>query len=220
MYLFKNRREAGKLLAEKLIHYKNKSDILVLALPRGGVPVAFEVAKSLNAEMDIFIVRKLGIPGHEELAMGAIATGGIRIMNEDVLRMINIPLSAIELVTHQELLEIKRREEQYRGNTPEPMVSAKTVIIIDDGLATGSSMKAAISALKRQGPASITVAVPVAEAGVCNNFKQIVDDVICVKTPVNFRAVGMWYEDFTQTSDQEVIDLLKEAKLFSPKLNI
>jgi putative phosphoribosyl transferase len=220
MYLFKNRREAGKLLAEKLIHYKNKSDILVLALPRGGVPVAFEVAKSLNAEMDIFIVRKLGIPGHEELAMGAIATGGIRILNEDVVRVINIPLSAIELVTHQELLEIKRREEQYRGNTPEPMVSAKTVIIIDDGLATGSSMKAAISALKRQGPASITVAVPVAEAGVCNNFKQIVDDVICVKTPVNFRAVGMWYEDFTQTSDQEVIDLLKEAKLFSPKLNI
>jgi putative phosphoribosyl transferase len=220
MYLFKNRREAGKLLAEKLIHYKNKSDILVLALPRGGVPVAFEVAKSLNAEMDIFIVRKLGIPGHEELAMGAIATGGIRILNEDVVRVINIPLSAIELVTHQELLEIKRREEQYRGNTPEPMVSAKTVIIIDDGLATGSSMKAAISALKRQGPASITVAVPVAEAGVCNNFRQIADDVICVKTPVNFRAVGMWYEDFTQTSDQEVIDLLKEAKLFSPKLNI
>jgi putative phosphoribosyl transferase len=217
MRFFKDRREAGKLLGERLINYANKSDVLVLALPRGGVPVAFEVAKKLNATLDIFIVRKLGVPGHEELAMGAIATGGVRVLNEEVLNMINIPQLAIEEVTHRELLEMRRREEQYRGKRAEPVIAGKTIIIVDDGLATGSTMRAAVIALKRQGPASITVAVPVADPGVCNQFRQIADDVVCAVTPGSLGAVGRWYEDFSQTTDEEVIELLNQAKLFAPQ---
>lgn len=217
MLIFQDRREAGKLLAEKLIHYVNKPDVLILALPRGGVPVAFEVAKKLNAPLDIFIVRKLGVPGHEELAMGAIATGGIRVMNEEILNKINISQYAIEQVTHQELLEIRRREEQYRGKRPEPIIAGKAIIIIDDGLATGSTMKAAIKALKRQGPSVIIVGVPVADRDVCSQFRQIADDVVCAITPDYLGAVGRWYEDFSQTTDEEVIELLNQAKLFAPQ---
>lgn len=213
---FKNRREAGKLLSEKLRRYSNESDTVILALPRGGVPVAYEVTKGLNISMEIFIVRKLGIPGQEEVAMGAIATGGIRVLNEEIIEMINIPSSIIEKVTNEELKELVRREKKYRGNKPKPIIAGKSVIIIDDGLATGSTMRAAIQAVKSQSPATITIAVPVSDYDIYLNFKKMVDDIVCVLTPEHLGAVGRWYEDFSQTSDIEVIDLLTKARLFDP----
>lgn len=215
MKIFKNRRDAGKLLAEKFKEYKNDKDILVLALPRGGIPVAFEVAKDLEAILDIFIVRKLGVPGHEEYAMGAIATGGIRVLNDKAIEHLKIPKSVIDSVTIEEQKEIMRREERYRGKRPEPDFKDKTIILIDDGLATGSTMKAAVNALIKKQPAKIIIGVPVADNEVCKSFKEITDEIICYYTTDSLISVGRWYEDFTQTTDHEVIDLLKQARKFS-----
>jgi len=208
---FQDRTEAGRLLAEKLMAYANRPDVLVLALPRGGVPVAFEVAKALNVPLDIFLVRKLGLPGHEELAMGAIASGGMRVLNEDVVHYLRVPNEVIEKVARREQQELERREREYRGDRPAPEVRGRTIILIDDGLATGSSMRAAVRALRQQQPARIIVAVPIAAESTCNEFKAEVDEIVCALTPEPFHAVGLWYEDFSQTTDEEVRDLLKRA---------
>jgi putative phosphoribosyl transferase len=205
---FANRRHAGKELATQLANYANRSDVLVLALPRGGVPVAFEVARALRAPLDVFLVRKLGVPGHEELAMGAIATGGVRVLNEEVTNHIQISSSAIDEVATREEQELKRRERLYRGDRPPPSVQGRTVILIDDGLATGSTMRAAATALRNMQPSKIIVAVPVAAAETCADLRSEVDEVICGATPEPFMAVGAWYSDFEQTSDQEVRQLL------------
>jgi predicted phosphoribosyltransferase len=209
---FRDRTEAGRVLAGHLTHYANRPDVLVLALPRGGVPVAFEVARELGAPLDVFLVRKLGVPGHEELAMGALATGGVRVLNQDVLGHVPVPLEAIESVTEAEAVELSRREREYRDDRPPVDVRGKTVILVDDGLATGSSMRAAVAALRQMGPDKIVVAVPVAAAETCAEFSREVDEVVCARTPEPFRAVGWWYEDFGQTSDEEVRDLLAAAR--------
>lgn len=214
--LYRDRFEAGRLLATKLTAYAHRQDVLVLALPRGGVPVAYEVAKALKAPLDVFVVRKLGVPGHEELAMGAIATGGIRVLNEEVVHMLRIPHSVINAVAAQEQQELERREHLYRDDRPPPDVSGRTVILVDDGLATGSTMRAAIEALRRQHPAHIVVAVPVAAPSTCDEFRAEVDDIICAKTPEPFYGVGYWYEDFSQTTDKEVHDLLAQAESEQP----
>jgi predicted phosphoribosyltransferase len=185
--------------------------VLVLALPRGGVPVAYEVARALDAPLDVFLVRKLGVPGHEELAMGAIASGGVRVLNEDVVHHLRIPDEAIEKVARREQQELERREREYRGDRPPPEVSGRTVILIDDGLATGSTMRAAVMALRQQRPARIIVAVPAAAESTCDEFRAEVDEVFCAITPEPFYAVGLWYEDFSQTTDEEVRDLLERA---------
>jgi putative phosphoribosyl transferase len=208
---FRNRSEAGQLLAHALDRYKNRPDVLVLALPRGGVPVGYEVAKALNEPLDVFIVRKLGVPGHEELAMGAIATGGIRVLSYSVIDQLNISESLIDRVVSREEEELRRREHLYRGNNPPPNVSDKIVILVDDGLATGSTMKAAIGALRQQNPQKIVVAVPTAPADTCEQLKGDADEVICAETPEPFYAVGLWYENFAQTTDDEVKDLLRRA---------
>jgi putative phosphoribosyl transferase len=210
--LFRDRTEAGKRLAEQLTEYADRDDVLVLALPRGGVPVAFEVAKELNVPMDIFLVRKLGVPGHEELAMGAIASGGVRVLNEDVVNYLSIPGEVIDRVAASELRELERRERAYRGDRPQPDVRGKTVILIDDGLATGSTMRAAAAALRQQQPARIVVAVPVSAPQTCDEFKMEVDEIVCAVTPEPFHAVGLWYEDFSQTTDEEVRDLLARSR--------
>jgi putative phosphoribosyl transferase len=208
---FRNRSEAGYLLAKALERYKDRSDILVLGLPRGGVPVAYEVATALNAPLDVFIVRKLGVPGHEELAMGAIASGGIRTLNKSVIQQLNIPQQAIEAMAAREAEELRRREQLYRGDKPSPTISHRTVILVDDGLATGSTMKAAIAALRRQNPAKIIVAVPTVPADTCDELQREADEVICAVTPEPFYAVGLWYEDFEQTTDAEVTELIRRA---------
>jgi erythromycin esterase-like protein/predicted phosphoribosyltransferase len=205
---FRNRREAGRLLAAKLAAYANRPDVLVLALPRGGVPVAYEVAGALGAPLDVFLVRKLGVPGHEELAMGAVATGGVRVLNDQVVGALRIPDYVIEAVAAQEQLELTRRERLYRGGRPPPDVHGRTVILVDDGLATGATMHAAIKALRQQQPARIVVAVPTASRQTCDELRAEVDEVICAITPEPFHAVGLWYEDFSQTTDEEVRDLL------------
>jgi erythromycin esterase-like protein/predicted phosphoribosyltransferase len=205
---FRNRREAGRLLAKKLTNYAGRPDVLVLALPRGGVPVAYEVAQALSAPLDLFIVRKLGIPGYEELAMGAVATGGGRVLNEQIVTGLRIPEYIIDGVAAQEQQEIARRERLYRGGRPPPDVRGKTIILVDDGLATGATMLAAVKALRQQQPARIVVAVPTAAAETCEELRKEVDEVICAMTPQPFEAVGRWYEDFTQTTDEEVRDLL------------
>ena len=205
---FADRRQAGKQLATQLAAYANRSDVLVLALPRGGVPVAFEVARALRAPLDVFLVRKLGVPGHEELAMGAIATGGVRVVNEDVISRISVSSSAIDEVAQREEEELQRRERLYRRDRAAPSVKGRTVILIDDGLATGSTMRAAAIALRRMQPSEIIVAVPVAAADTCADLRSEVDEVICGATPEPFMAVGAWYSDFEQTSDQEVGELL------------
>src|SRR2546426_4564156 len=209
---FKNRTEAGRLLAAKLLHNSGAPGLLVLALPRGGVPVAYEVAKALRAPLDIFLVRKLGVPGHEELAMGAISTGGVRVLNEDTVDYLRIPASVIEAVAANELRELERRELAYRGDRPEPDVRGKTAILVDDGLATGSTMRAAAAALRQQNPARIVVAVPVSAPQTCNEYSMGVDEIICATTPEPFLGVGQWYRDFSQTTDQEVRDLLEQAR--------
>jgi putative phosphoribosyl transferase len=214
--LYRDRLEAGRLLATKLTDYANRQDVLVLALPRGGVPVAYEVAKALHAPLEVFVVRKLGVPGHEELAMGAIATGGVRVLNEDVVRMLHIPESVINAVTAREQRELERREDLYRDDRPPADVSGRTVILIDDGLATGATMRAAVQALRQQHPARIVVAVPVAAPATCNEFRTEVDEIICAKTPEPFFGVGYWYEDFSQTTDKEVHDLLALAEQETP----
>jgi putative phosphoribosyl transferase len=210
--IYRDRSQAGKYLAAQLTNYANRDDVLVLALPRGGVPVAFEVAKALHAPLDIFLVRKLGVPGHEELAMGAIATGGVRVLNQDVVDYLGIPTDVIDAVAADELQELERREQAYRGNRPEPDVRGKTVILVDDGLATGSTMRAAAAALRQQKPEWIVVAVPVSAPQTCDEYRMGVDEIVCANTPEPFFGVGQWYQDFSQTADQEVRDLLEQAK--------
>ena len=213
---FSDRREAGRVLAERLQDYKDSPGVIVLALPRGGVPVAYEVAQELHAPLDVFIVRKLGVPGHEELAMGAIASGGVRVLNEEVVAQIGLPNSAIDRVAQRELRELERREREYRGDQPPPDVRGKTVILIDDGLATGSTMRAAAMALRRLNPARLVIAVPAAAPETCEAFRDEVDEIICAITPDPFYAVGIWYEDFSQTSDEEVRELLHRAAPHTP----
>jgi putative phosphoribosyl transferase len=209
--LFRNRSEAGRLLAAKLPRYADKPDVIVLALPRGGVPVGYEVAHALHAPLGVFVVRKLGIPGHEELAMGAVASGGVRVLNDQVVRGLGIPDSVIDAVANWELQELQRRERLYRGNRPPPDVRGKTVILVDDGLATGSTMLAAVQALRKLGPARIVVAVPVASGDTCELLQEYVDEVVCAATPEPFYAVGLWYRDFSQTTDEEVRELLERS---------
>jgi erythromycin esterase-like protein/predicted phosphoribosyltransferase len=206
--VFRDRREAGRVLAQRLAAYANRRDVLVLALPRGGVPVAFEVARALGAPLDVYVVRKLGIPGHEELAMGAVATGGARVLNEQVVNRLGIPAYVIDAVEARERQELARRERLYRGGRPPPDVRGRTVILVDDGLATGATMHAAVQALRQQQPARIVVAVPVASPETCDELKAEVDEVVCALTPDPFYAVGYWYEDFSQTTDEEVRNLL------------
>jgi predicted phosphoribosyltransferase len=209
--VFRDRSEAGRLLAAKLAEYADRPDVLVLALPRGGVPVGFEVATALHAPMDVFIVRKLGVPGHEEFAMGAVATGGVRVLNDQVVRALRIPDYVIDAVASWEQEELARRELLYRGARPPPDVRGKTVILVDDGLATGSTMLAAVQALRRQGPARIVVAVPVASPDTCELLREQVDEVVCAATPEPFYAVGLWYQDFSQTTDEEVRELVARS---------
>jgi len=210
--LFADRRDAGRVLTGLLTKYANRDDVLVLALPRGGVPVAFEVAHALRAPLDVFIVRKLGVPGHDELAMGAIATGGVRVLNEDVVGALGLSTKVIDAVAAREEKELERRERIYRGARTPPDVRERTVILVDDGLATGSTMRAAVAALRKQRPARIVVAVPVAAAETCEEFKTEVDETVCAATPRMFNGVGRWYEDFSQTSDDEVHELLAQAR--------
>ena len=209
---YRDRREAGQLLATQLKAYANRPDVLVLALPRGGVPVAYEVARTLHVPLDVFLVRKLGVPGREELAMGAIATGSIRVLNRDAIDMLRIPEQVIDAVTAKEQQELQRREHLYRDDLPLPDFQGRTVILIDDGLATGSTMRAAIAALHQQHPAHIVVAVPVAASVTCDELRHEVDEVICLWTPEPFFGVGLWYQDFSQTSDEEVHHLLALAQ--------
>lgn len=212
--LFQDRFDAGRFLASKLHAYANRSGAVVLALPRGGVPVGFEVAKILNLPLDVFVVRKLGVPGYEELAMGAIASGGIRVVNEDVVEKAGIPEDIIEAVATEEEQELERRERDYREGRPPLNVQGRTVILVDDGLATGSSMRVAVLALRKKRPAQIVVAVPVGAPAACAEFESEVDETICAITPEPFQSVGQWYRDFSQTSDEEVRDLLRRAASF------
>lgn len=208
---FRDRRDAGRRLAADLAAYANRPDVLVLALPRGGVPVASEVARALDAPLDVFVVRKLGVPGHEEYAMGAIASGGAVLLNEHVVRSVGVTQAEVQRVLQSERRELERREERYRGDRPAPPVAGSTVILVDDGLATGSTMMVAVSALREEKPARIVVAVPVASPDTCAAMRRAADDVVCSMTPEPFQAVGLWYDDFSQTSDEEVHELLERA---------
>jgi putative phosphoribosyl transferase len=205
---FRNRVEAGDLLAARLSGLADRHDAVVLALPRGGVPVGYEVAKSLRVPLDVFVVRKLGVPGHEELAMGAIASGGVQLLNDDVVDALGIPPTVIDQVAQREQIELQRREQLYRGNRPLVPLTNKTVILVDDGLATGSTMRAAVAAVRQQEPAHIIVAVPVGASSTCEELGSEADEVICLRSPDPFVAVGLWYRDFTPTSDHEVRTLL------------
>ncbi len=211
-FSFRDRREAGRVLAGLLEEYRGRDDVTVLALPRGGVPVAYEVARHLGAPLDVFVVRKLGVPGQEELAMGAIASGGVRFLNQDVLRHVGISPGVVEGVARREIEEIARRERQYRGDRPYPDLRGRIVILVDDGLATGSTMRAAVSALRQRSPQKIVVAVPVAAAETCAEFRFIADEIVCARTPEVFHAVSSWYDDFRQTDDEEVRELLDVAE--------
>ena len=208
---FYNRTAAGKRLAAQLIAYGNRSDVLVLALPRGGVPVAFEVACTLHAPLDIMVVRKLGVPGEEELALGAIASGGVRVLNTDVVSMLRIPNAVIDEIAAREQRELERRERLYRGNRPAYDIHSRTVVLVDDGIATGATMSAAVAAVKQQQPAHLVIAVPVAVAATYDEFIAQGDEVVRVLRPEMLYAVGFWYEDFTPTSDREIRDLLARA---------
>ena len=208
---FRNRTEAGQVLARRLQQYKNQPDVLILGLPRGGVPVAYEVARELNAPLDVCIVRKLGVPGHEELGMGAIATGGVRTLHEGIIREIGISPQTIEAVSAREQAELERRERLYRGDRPAPTIKGRTVVIVDDGLATGSTMKAAIQAVRQQDPRQVIVAVPTAPSETCEQLKESADHVVCALTPEPFFSVGGSYADFTQITDGEVRDLIASA---------
>jgi predicted phosphoribosyltransferase len=214
MFPFRDRTEAGRMLAETLREYANRDDVVVLALPRGGVPVGFEVAKTLHAPLDVFVVRKLGLPGQEELAMGAIASGGARVLNRDLILALGIPDEVVEQVTREEERELERREREYRDERPPVDVRGRTVILVDDGLATGSSMRVAVLALKQKQPAQIVVAVPVAPRESCEELESVADRVVCAVTPQPFFGVGQWYADFSQTSDEEVRELLRQAASF------
>lgn len=217
--LFRDRAEAGRRLAERLRHYAGRPDVLVLALPRGGVPVASEVARELGAPLDVFLVRKLGFPGQEELAMGAIASGGSRVLNRSLLRRLHVPEETVNAVAAREFRELERRERTYRGTKPPPAVRGRTVILVDDGLATGATMHAAAAALRGYDPARIVVAVPVGAASSCEEFGDVVDEVVCAETPEPFTAVGQWYDDFSQTTDEEVHHLLELSRAGRERAN-
>jgi putative phosphoribosyl transferase len=208
---FRDRAHAGRLLAKKLSKYANHKDVLILGLPRGGVPVGFEVANALNAPLDVFLVRKLGVPGEEELAMGAIATGGVRVLNEEVIGQTGISAQVIEAVSAREQDELRRRELAYRGSAPPPQVSGKRIILVDDGIATGSTMRAAIVALRQQCPSKLVIAVPTAAPSSGDELRTIADEVVAVMMPEPFYAVGQWYATFSQTSDEEVRQLLERS---------
>jgi len=210
--LFQNRRDAGMQLAAKLTAYADDPMVMVLGLPRGGVPVAYEVARALHAPLDVFVVRKLGVPGHRELAMGAIASGGVRVLNTDVIQALGIAPMTIEAVAAAELRELERQQRLYRGNTPFPSLDGYIVIVVDDGLATGSTMLAAVRALRQMNPARIVVAVPVGAGETCQRLQAKADDVVCLLTPPLFQAVSLWYAEFSQTSDDEVRTLLEAAQ--------
>lgn len=209
--IFRDRTDAGRALARQLTAYAGRREVLVLALPRGGVPVAFEVAEALGAPLDIFLVRKLGVPGQEELAMGAIASGGVRVVNRQVVEYMKITDDVLDEVAAREQRELERREELYRGAAPSPDAAGRVVILVDDGLATGSTVRAAALALRRQHPARLVVAAPVASRQACEELRGEVDEVVCAETPEPFDGVGRWYEDFSQTSDEEVRRLLEHA---------
>jgi putative phosphoribosyl transferase len=207
---FADRRDAGRALATELRGYTGRSDLLILALPRGGVPVGYEIAEALGAPLDLFLVRKLGTPGHEELAMGAIASGGVRVLNDDVIQWYGIPAASIDAVAEREQRELERRELAYReGRQPTP-IGGRVVVLVDDGLATGSTMRAAVTAVRQHEPVKIIVAVPVGSLDTCREFSAIADEIICARTPQPFSAVGQWYRDFSQTSDEEVRELLRD----------
>jgi predicted phosphoribosyltransferase len=209
--IFQDRSDAGKFLATKLLHHGNDPSLLVLALPRGGVPVAFEVAQELNAALDVFLVRKLGVPGYEELAMGAIASGGIRVLNEELIQRLSIPVSAIDALTREEEQELARCEKSFRGSREPAGIEGRTVILIDDGLATGASMRAAARALRQKSPAYLSVAVPIGSRDTCDQFRSDVDELICGETPEPFYALGTWYANFLPTTDDEVKRLIDHA---------
>ncbi len=211
MAIFQDRRDAGRRLAEHLSEYKDRSDVVVLGLARGGLPVALEVAKALNAPLDVFVVRKLGVPGHRELAMGAIASGGVRVMNDSIVRSLSISSAEVNSVADEEQRELERRERKYRGDKERLDVAGRTVILVDDGLATGASMRAAVAALRMQRLDKIVVAVPTGARITCQEFETEVDELLCLTTPDPFFAVGAWYEDFSQTTDEEVRRLLEMA---------
>lgn len=218
--LFKNRTIAGQILAGELADYAHRSDVIVLALPRGGVPVAFEVAKSLNAPLDVLVARKLGVPEQEELAMGAIASGGVRIINEHIVNLVNISEETIARVAAQEERELERRELLYRGDCPFPDLEGRIVMLVDDGLATGATMWAAVASVRRQHPVKIIIAVPVAASATCQELEVAVDEIVCAATPDPFYSVGLWYEDFPQTTDDEVRELLAKAGTSHQPLSI
>jgi putative phosphoribosyl transferase len=203
-------------LAAELGAYAGRADVLVLGLPRGGIPVAYEVALRLDVSLDVFVVRKLGVPGHEELAMGAIASGGVRVLNDEVVRGFGLPVETIETVAERERHELERRERAYRGDRAPHAVNGMTTILIDDGLATGATMRAAAAALRRQGPARLVVAVPTAAPETCEAFRDELDEIVCATTPEPFYSVGLWYEDFSETTDDEVRDLLRQARPGAP----
>jgi predicted phosphoribosyltransferase len=207
---FVDRREAGAELALHLRQYAGRDDVVVLALPRGGVPVAFEVARALDASLDIFVVRKLGLPGYGELAIGAIASHGVRVLNEDVVRHFDVPAGVIDAIALEEQAELERREREYRAGRPPVDVDGKIVILVDDGLATGATMRAAVQAVRRLTPARVVVAVPVGSPSTCEEFNDVTDETVCARTPESFSAVGQWYGDFSQTTDAEVRALLNE----------
>jgi putative phosphoribosyl transferase len=214
--LFQDRFDAGHLLAQRLDHFRKRPNLQVLALPRGGVPVAYEVAKALRAPLDVFLVRKLGLPRQPELAMGAVATGGVLVINKEVVDCLHSPDRVVEQVAQQELREIKRQEHRYRHGRPGPAIRQRTVILIDDGLATGSTMRAAVKALRKEEPAWLAVAVPVGAADTCEQLSREVDEVVCAARPDDFLSVGSWYADFSPTSDEEVESLLEEAAQWRP----
>jgi putative phosphoribosyl transferase len=209
--IYQDRRHAGKVLASELANYAHRDDLVVLGLPRGGIPVAFEVATALRAPLDVFVVRKLGVPGYPELAMGAIASGGIMVLNREVIEALKIPERIIDLVVKTETRELERRERAYRGDRLPIDVTDRTVILVDDGLATGASMHAAVTALRQRRPKRVVVGVPIAAPSTCEEIGREVDDIVCAATPEPFQAVGLWYRNFSQTSDEEVRKLLEQA---------
>ncbi|MES2245041.1 MAG: phosphoribosyltransferase [Pseudomonadota bacterium] len=211
---YEDRREAGRVLAGALAHYRGRPHLLVLALPRGGVPVAYEVARALKAPLDVFVVRKLGFPGHEEYAMGAIASGGVRVMNP--MPGMHVTPEEVAAAVAREQPELQRRERLYRGQSPAPDLHGRTVIVVDDGLATGATMHAALLAIRQQQPAHLVMAVPVGAADSCDALQGVADEVVCVAMPEPFRAVGLWYRQFPQTSDDEVRTLLDDARVHAP----